>query len=125
MEETIEEIPEPVEPEEPVAPEPPAGPAPKRRGRPPGAKDRAPRKIKIVSEPIAEPVPEPIVEPVQEPTPEPTQASAPPPMEVPAPPSPRTLHRQAAELTLHLNNQRNEARRTNLRDMYTKNLAIF
>ena len=39
---------------------------PKKRGRPAGAKDRAPRKKKvdIIEEPIAEPMVEPIVEPV-------------------------------------------------------------
>ena len=105
---------------EPVAPEP-AQPEPKKRGRPPGAKDRAPRrKIKIVAEPLAPP---------EEPEPsEPSQPSQPSQLEhepVPEPPSPRTLHRQAAELILHLNNQRSEARRAQMRDMYTKNLAIY
>ena len=110
---------EPVQAEDPVQAEEPQ-PEPKKRGRPPGAKDRAPRKkIKIVAEPLAPP---------EEPAPsEPSQPSqleqAPEP--VPEPPSPRTLHRQAAELILHLNNQRSEARRAQMRDMYTKNLAIY
>lgn len=121
MEETIGDIAEnaPVE-NEPVQAEEPqveSQPEPKKRGRPPGAKDRAPRKkIKIVAEPLAPPE-----------EPEPSQPSqleqAPEP--VPEPPSPRTLHRQAAELILHLNNQRSEARRAQMRDMYTKNLAIY
>jgi len=127
MEETIvdnlENAPENVEnePEEPVQAEP--QPEPKKRGRPAGAKDRAPRKkIKIVAEPLAPP---------EEPEPsEPSQPSQPSQLEqapepVPEPPSPRTLHRQAAELILHLNNQRSEARRAQMRDMYTKNLAIY
>ena len=125
MEETtpdiLENAPENVEnePEEPVQ----AEPQPKKRGRPAGAKDRAPRrKIKIVAEPLAPP---------EEPEPsEPSQPSQPSQLEqapepVPEPPSPRTLHRQAAELILHLNNQRSEARRAQMRDMYTKNLAIY
>ena len=96
-------------------------PEPKKRGRPPGAKDRAPRKkIKIVAEPLAPP---------EEPEPsEPSQPLQPSQLEhepVPEPPSPRTLHQQAAELILHLNNQRSEARRAQMRDMYTKNLAIY
>ena len=110
------------EPEEPVQAEEPQ-PEPKKRGRPAGAKDRAPRKkIKIVAEPLAPP---------EEPEPsEPSQPSQPSQLEqapepMPEPPRPRTLHRQAAELILHLNNQRSEARRAQMRDMYTKNLAIY
>ena len=95
-------------------------PEPKKRGRPPGAKDRAPRKkIKIVAEPLAPPE-EPVPSEASE-EPAPSQTSQP----EPEPPSPRTLHRQAAELILHLNNQRTEARRAQMRDMYTKNLAIY
>ena len=56
---------------------------------------------------------------------QPSQSSQPAHEPVPEPPSPRTLHRQAAELILHLNNQRSEARRAQMRDMYTKNLAIY
>ena len=137
MEETIQDnveiVPENVENEaaEP-APDPVPDienvPEPKKRGRPAGAKDRAPRKktIKIVEEPIAQPE-EPREEPPQEPAQpsQPSQPSQPQPVQAPEPPSPRTLHRQAAELILHMNNQRNEARRANLRDMYTKNVASF
>ena len=137
MEETIQDnveiVPENVE-NESVAPEPEPDnsaenaeiiPEPKKRGRPSGAKDRAPRKktIKIVAEPLQPE--EPREEPAQEPALEPAQASQPLPVQAPEPPSPRTLHRQAAELILHMNNHRSEARRATLRDMYTKNLAIF
>jgi hypothetical protein len=127
MEETtpdiLENAPENVEnePEEPVQAEP--QPEPKKRGRPAGAKDKAPRKkIKIVAEPLAPPE-EPVPSEASEEPAQPSQSSAPEP--VPEPPSPRTLHRQAAELILHLNNQRSEARRAQMRDMYTKNLAIY
>ena len=109
---------------EPVASEPvasePAQPEPKKRGRPAGAKDKAPRKkIKIVAEPLA-PHEEEVSEEPEQPS-QPSQSLQPEPV----PPSPRTLHRQAAELILHLNNQRSEARRAQMRDMYTKNLAIY
>ena len=136
IQDNVENVPENVE-NEPVAPEPEPDnsaenaeiiPEPKRRGRPAGANDRAPRKktIKIVVEPLAQPE-EPREDPAQEPAQpsQPSQPSQPQPVQAPEPPSPRTLHRQAAELILHMNNQRNEARRANLRDMYTKNLAIF
>ena len=129
MEETIvdnlENAPENVEPEQ--AEEPalePAQPEPKKRGRPAGAKDKAPRKkIKIVAQPLAPPE-EDLSEEPEQPS-QPSQSSQPAPEPVPQPPSPRTLHRQAAELILHLNNQRSEARRAQMRDMYTKNLAIY
>ena len=128
MEETIqdnlENAPENVEPEQAEqAEEPalePAQPEPKKRGRPAGAQDKAPRKkIKIVAEPLAPP------EDLSEEPEQPSQPSQSQPEPVPQPPSPRTLHRQAAELILHLNNQRTEARRAQVRDMYTKNLAIY
>ena len=128
MEETIqdnlENAPENVEPEQAEqAEEPalePAQPEPKKRGRPAGAKDKAPRrKIKIVTDPLAPP------EDLSEEPEQPSQPSQSQPEPVPQPPSPRTLHRQAAELILHLNNQRTEARRAQVRDMYTKNLAIY
>ena len=134
MEETIQDnveiVPENVENEavapEPVAPEPDIVPEAKKRGRPAGAKDVKPRKktIKIVAEPLVQPE-EPRKEPALEPALEPAQPSQPLPVQAPEPPSPRTLHRQAAELILHMNNQRSEARRATLRDMYAKNLAIF
>ena len=130
MEETtvdnLENAPENVEnePEEPVQAEEPQ-PEPKKRGRPAGAKDKAPRKkIKIVAEPLAPPE-EPVPSEASEEPAQPSQSSQPTPEPVPEPPSPRTLHRQAAELILHLNNQRSEARRAQMRDMYTKNLAIY
>ena len=131
IQDNVENVPENVE-NEPAAPEPELenvenAPEPKKRGGPAGAKDRAPRKktIKIVVEPLAPPEEEEFSE---EPVQQSQSSQAPQPIQAPPapePPSPRTLHRQAAELILHMNNQRNEARRANLRDMYTKNLAIF
>ena len=109
-------------------------PVPKRRrGGPKGALDSAPRKRRIIEEPllpikeIAEPPPEP-------PAPKPAAALAPSepiriktrrapvrvepapmavqePVAPPAPPSPRTLFRQAGETIYQLQAQRENARR--------------
>ena len=110
------EPPPPTDPE----PEPPKQPEPKRRGRPEGAKDRAPRKKKVVT----------IVEedaPKQN-TPEPEAATAPvqtpaPPVQAPEEPdSPRTLIRNAADHILKLKNVTKAARKAQLQDEYTKRL---
>ena len=128
MEEKTETNPEntpgPQEPEtEPPPPtpepEPPKQPEPKRRGRPEGAKDRAPRKKKVVT----------IVEEEDAPkqnTPEP-EAAAPvqtpaPPVQAPEPDSPRTLIRNAADHILKLKNVTKAARKAQLQDEYTKRL---
>ena len=80
------------EPKPPVpVPSEPKGeePAPKRRGRPEGAKDRAPRKKKVVV----------VEEDIQAPenTPEPEVSVQEPAVQAPAPDSPRTLIRNASE----------------------------
>ena len=92
-------------------------PEPKRRGRPEGAKDRAPRKKKVViveeDAPQNTPEPEAAAQPVQTPA---------PPVQTPEPDSPRTLIRNAADHILKLKNVTKMARRTHLQDEYTKRL---
>ena len=101
-------------------------PVPKRgRGRPKGALDSAPRKRRIIEEPLL-----PIKEVAEPPKPIPTPAPVEPvriktrraPVRVesamavqepvaPAPPSPMTLFRQAGETIYQLQAQRENARR--------------
>ena len=111
-----ETIPETREnPEKEPDPEPEASqtnPAPKRRGRPEGARDRAPRKKKVVvvEESLDAQIP-----------PEPEAAAA--PVQTPDPPnSPRTLIRDAAEHILKLKNVTTMARKAHLQEAYTKRL---
>ena len=104
-------------------------PVKRKRGRPKGSLDSAPRKRRIVEEPPEpakppEPVaaPEPVVAPepvlVSKPAPAPAKVRvqratpAPVPAPLPAePPSPRTLLRQAGETIYQLQSQRDAARR--------------
>jgi len=108
--ETIVEIPE-KEPD-PVPESVPENPAPKRRGRPEGARDRAPRKKKVVV------VEEHIIEP-QDTQPEPQSSQM--PEDIP-PHSPRTLIRDAAEHILKLKNVTKMDRKAHLQETYTKRL---
>ena len=94
------------------------------RGRPKGVRDSAPRKRKIIEEPVAPP-PEPTppeppqvvapTEPVRAKTkrPKPAAAAVPAQMRVapPEPPSPRSILRQAGETLYQLQSQRESARR--------------
>ena len=119
---------------------------PKRgRGRPAGAKDKAPRakKARIVEEPLEPPEPAAIAaiavpEPAPVPAPAPPRASkrqvlqAPTPLRTSAaiaaiaePPSPRTQQREAAMLLYQLQHQKHEGRRAVLREMYTKDLLSY
>ena len=102
---------------------------PKKRGRPAGAKDRAPRKKKvdIIEEPIAEPTVEPIVEPV----PQKAKKASLPRLDadfekneivLPPPPSPRTVLREASRHILELKRLEGSSRRANLYEMYSRNL---
>ena len=132
MQENSETNPEntgPEAPSEPAAPSEPTKPAeaveatstepaPKRRGRPEGAKDRAPRKKKavVVEEDIPQNTPEPeAAAPVQ------TPAAQTPPVQT-EPNSPRTLIRDAAEHILKLKNVTKMARKAHLQETYTKRL---
>jgi len=115
------------------APQEPVEPATQKRGRgrPAGAKDKAPRarKPRIVEQPLEpEPAPAPVVEaPTPAPKPRVQKVQAPPPEPpiVPEPPSPRSQQREAARLIFHLQHQKNESRRATLRDMYTKDLLSY
>ena len=116
------------------APQEPVEPATEKRGRgrPAGAKDKAPRarKPRIVEQPLEpEPAPAPVVEAPATPAPKPrvqkVQAPRPEPPIVPEPPSPRSQQREAARLIFHLQHQKNESRRATLRDMYTKDLLSY
>ena len=91
------------------------------RGRPKGSTDSAPRKRRIVEEPVAPPPkptpPEPAtpIEPVRIKTrqPKPVEAAVPATTQIATqePPSPRTLIRQAGETIYQLQSQRDSARR--------------
>ena len=117
------------EKEEPPAPiVEPAAPE-KKRGRPSGAKDRAPRKKKvtIVEEPLEAPPP-----PQEPETPKPRTKPAPkaiPQSDVPAqieePPSPRSVMRSAGRSILQLRELTERAKKAHLEDQYTKKLHRF
>ena len=99
-------------------------------GRPAGAKDKAPRKKKIVivEEPIAKaPVeiekPKPPPTPVKEPVRREVQFEEPVAQE--EPPSPRTIIRQSANHMLELKRLNDAARKNHLQNAYTRRLAAF
>ena len=100
-------------------------------GRPAGAKDKAPRKKKIVI--VEEPIAKAPVE-IEEPTPQPKPAKELVRREVqfeePAraqeePPSPRTIIRQSAGHMLELKRLNDSARKTHLQNTYTRRLVAF
>ena len=100
-------------------------------GRPAGAKDKAPRKKKIVivEEPIAKaPVeiekPKPQPEPVKEPVRREVQFQEPARAQE-EPPSPRTIIRQSANHMLELKRLNDTARKNHLQNAYTRRLAAF
>ncbi len=114
-------------------------PAPKKRGRPAGAKDRAPRvkkAIVIVEEPLQAP-PEPekkVASPKKKRAPPPPasesedESSDTPPVahEMPEePPSPRDMYKEASKMIFRLQNTKNDARRTRLQEQYTKGLLAL
>jgi len=107
----IPKIPESSEKLEPVSQDP-SEPAPKRRGRPEGARDRAPRKKKNIV----------IVEEEPPPAPEPAPPVQTPVQETTAEDSPRTLIRNASEHILKLKNVTKMARKAHLQESYTKPL---
>ena len=118
-------------------PEPPKTEAPEPKskgGRPAGAKDKAPRKKKIVivEEPIskaqpeieeAPPPPKPIKEAVK-PVPV-KETSRPVEAPEPEPPSPRSILRESARHMLDLKRLNDSARKTHLQNTYTHRLAAF
>ena len=120
------------EKEEPPAPiVEPAAPE-KKRGRPSGAKDRAPRKKKvtIVEEPLEAPpppepeTPKPRTKPAPKATPR-SDVSVEPPAEIEEPPSPRSVLRSASMNILQLRELTERAKRAHLEELYTKKLHRF
>ena len=122
------------EKEEPPAPiVEPAAPE-KKRGRPAGAKDRAPRKKKkvtIVEEPL-----EALPPPPEPETPKPRTNPAPKaiprldvsfeaPAEIEEPPSPRSVLRSASMNILQLRELTKRAKKSHLEELYTKKLHRF
>ena len=129
VEPIVDIVAEKEEPPAPIVEEPAAHE--KKRGRPSGAKDRAPRKKKVtvVEEPLHAPPPAP---PVQEPeTPKATKpapkatpkVSLEPPVE--EPPSPRTVMRSASMNILQLRELTERAKKAHLEEQYTKKLHRF
>ena len=122
------------EKEEPPAPiVEPAAPEAKKRGRPSGVKDRAPRKRKvtIVEVPLEAPPPPPEPE-----TPKPRTKPAPKaiprsdvsfeaPAEIEEPPSPRSVMRSASINILQLRELTERAKKAHLEEQYTKKLHRF
>ncbi len=117
------------------------------RGRPKGSRDSAPRKRRIIEEPIVQEAPPPSVpppptqpeivapsEPVRvktrrvytprAPTPAPPYNPEPAPLPPASPPSPRTLFRQAGETIYHLQTQRENARRDYWTQQIEKSLKV-
>ena len=110
------------EPEpEPIPVDAPAA-APKKRGRPAGVKDSAPRKkrVAVIVEPLAPPsASAPSVPPA------PTQAAPAPRPEVAAPaspPSPRTMLRDASRHILQLQRLKDDTRKSYMQSAYTQHL---
>ena len=126
--EKVETIPEKIPNEQKMEESP--SPVPKKRGRPAGSKDRAPRasKPRVRSEPIpqqateqaAEPAAEPAAQAVRDSKPLPTPAPAPPETE---PPSPRTLYRQTSQQLLTLRDLVNTQKTVLAADKYTTRLS--
>ena len=119
--ENVEELPEKSENEETTEP-----PAPKKRGRPVGSKDTAPRRprTKIVEEP-----PTPPPEPEAVPKPKPRQArakavedAAPPSAPAPPPLSPRSVFRHTSDQLSELHAQKEAARRAYWADAINRTL---
>ena len=124
------------EPQEAAKTEPAAK---SKGGRPPGAKDKAPRKKKVVI--VEEEVPQTRAKPTKTldapqssaptsataPTPEPASAPEPARASEPArePPSPRSIMRQSANHMLELKRLNDAARKTHLQSTYTRRLAAF
>ena len=112
---TIETIPETIEPTPAESSDPaePAQPEPKKRGRPAGAKDRAPRKKKIVIEEEA---------PAEAPEPPAVHQHQEEQAQEPQPPSPTEILHEATKVVRHAQAVRMQARRTNLSEIYSRHL---
>ena len=111
--------------------------APKKKGRPAGAKDKAPRakkpRVVVVEEPLESPVKAQTQPPADLPAaPLETHRAggrtvqvAPEIHEPPAPPSPRTVMREASRHILELKRLESSARRTHLGELYGSRLHTF
>ena len=112
--------------------------APKKKGRPAGAKDKAPRKkprVVVVEEPIEAPPVKTQSAGGQTVSSQPpadlpaapleTPRAAPEIHEPPAPPSPRTVMREASRHILELKRLESSARRTHLGELYGSRLHTF
>ena len=106
-------------------------PPKKRGGRPAGSKDKAPRRRKIVEEPIvteppkSEPTPAPKTEPERKPEPKAEPKPEPKPEPAPEPLSPGSLLRESARHMLELKRLNDSARKSHLQSIYTRRLAGF
>ena len=109
--------------------------APKKKGRPAGAKDKAPRakkpRVVVVEEPLESPMrsaeasaPPEIPSPPRHVEKQTVQV-APEIHEPPAPPSPRTVMREASRHILELKRLESSARRTHLAELYGSRLHTF
>jgi hypothetical protein len=129
VEKTVENVEKTVEKSEEVAP--------KKKGRPAGAKDKAPRakkpRVVVVEEPLEAPVKKQTessrppadlpVAPLE--TPRTAVHVAPEIHEPPEPPSPRTVMREASRHILELKRLESSARRTHLGELYGSRLHTF
>ena len=109
----------------PEATEPSIEAQPKRRGRPAVAKDRAPRKSRVVEVDI----PDTSAAPAPVPAAVPAPAVAPPPV-VPAEPepeplTPRRLYRETAAHLVHLKQMIQSDKRKALAEAYTRKLITL
>jgi hypothetical protein len=105
-------------------------PAPKRKGRPAGSKDKAPRRkapaVRIEPLEVSEPPsnPEPHVD-TPRPTPNPTLPVEEPEPIIQEPPDPRKKLRESSLDTIHWSKQVREQKLKQCADMYTKNLIVW
>jgi hypothetical protein len=99
---------------------------PKRRGRPAGAKDKAPRKSRVVEVDIPDPT---FVAPAPAAVPAPAPALAPAPAPVPEPEpeplTPRRLYRETAAHLVHLRQTIQSDKRKAMADAYAKRLITL
>ena len=128
VEKTVENVEKTVEKSEEAAP--------KKKGRPAGAKDKAPRakkpRVVVVEEPLESPAKtqtQPPADlpaaPLETPRAGRTVHVAPEIHEPPAPPSPRTVMREASRHILELKRLESSARRTHLGELYGSRLHTF
>jgi hypothetical protein len=108
--------------------------APKKKGRPAGAKDKAPRakkpRVVVVEEPLESPAKTQTQPPADLPaapleTPRTGGRTVQVAPEIHEPPSPRTVMREASRHILELKRLESSARRTHLGELYGSRLHTF